>query len=163
MRHVTIAIVILLLAVAPDTCEARVIKFVETYEEAVRKAQKTGLMICAIRRSKHSEACQRFEKEVLTDSRVQELSSKFIFVSIDADISAFLVDKELPRLPRTVFLDKDETEIDSLSGFVMPNVLVKRAMNAFGIGGQRPTSKHIGRWTKTSLPARMPLTRAITS
>lgn len=127
-----LATVVTVAAILLSSCEAPGLDYAGSYDAAVKQARQTGRPVAIIFSTTWCGWCRRLEAETLSNSKVKDLQSKFIFVEVDGDKEKGLVRKYgIEGYPSTVFIDKSEKQLGSIVGFVPADKFVQEALKAY--------------------------------
>lgn len=94
------------------------VKWRTDFEKAAKDAKKANKPIMIDFYTDWCGWCKKLDKDVYTDSRVVDLSKKFVCVKIDGDENRKLVEKyDLQGYPTIVFLNSKSEEVERIVGY----------------------------------------------
>jgi thioredoxin-related protein len=162
MRTVTVAIVVLLVAVSAGSAFAwdvpAGIKWLPDFEAALKTAATSGKPVMANFVSQYCEFCRDMDQEVLPTADITGLLKKFDCVRVDADKRDDLVMKyKAFRVPAYLILDAKGEVIAEFSGYYPADVFGVKVRDALHLWQARPELQKLQakREADTATPAQL--------
>lgn len=97
------------------------IKWADSYEDALKQANKEQKLVMMVLGGGSCVACVRLKNQTLTDETIVKESGAFVSVYVDIGLEPALGNKYAPRgIPMTVFMDGSGNIAMNLRGYVAP-------------------------------------------